>query len=775
MLAASALETAQAGDRESHRQPTEASKGAAGIQLAQDARRYDFTIATQPLDSAVQAFSRQSGLPVALEPGLAAGRSSGSVTGSFTAQEAMELLLAGTGLNWRFSGDGSIAVNLPQAQADGGAYTLPPLTVTGEKTDRSVMDTSTSVIILDAETIEQRAGLESTNDALARVPNMTSTGTGNYAPVIRGVAGTGAAEGADAFFAGSRPRMNMQIDGRPANYNEVVFGDISLWDVQQVEVLRGAQSQLQGRNAIAGTVVVKSKDPTYDFEAGARLFGGNFETIGGSGVVSGPIVDDQLAVRLSFDTSRSDGFVHMQGYPGVDDPQEFRNTTVRGKLLIEPENLEGFSTLVTLSYADYTAPQSEDVTRPFDEHAATFPLAAVFNPETKSAVVETTWELTDDFAFENRLSVADVKVLRHAMPGDGNVRIDGLEIMEEPLMRFSGFDERLSGIAGVFYFDAEQNESIDLFGGGSFDDSITTAAVFAEVTYALLDDLDITAGGRFEEEHHARSGGVGPFLIDLDETYRVFLPKVGVAWHASDELTVGAVVSRGYNGGGAGFTYNPPFQSYTYDPEYVWTYEAYGRAELYGGRLNLTGNVFFSDYKDMQLPFDLNPDPAIWASVIRNADRAITYGGEVGARWLATPELELFADFGLLKTEVTDNPGSGVEGHELPFAPVFTADFGGIYRHESGLEFGADAFVSDGYYSSIINEPRGKTDPYVTVNAKLGYRFTDYYPEARIFAFATNLFDSGAELLLVPGATPADDAATVLHPRTFGVGLEMKF
>jgi outer membrane receptor protein involved in Fe transport len=177
----------------------------------------------------------------------------------------------------------------------------------------------------------------------------------------------------------------------------------------------------------------------------------------------------------------------------------------------------------------------------------------------------------------------------------------------------------------------------------------------------------------------------------------------------------------------------------------------------------------------MQLPFDLNPDPDIWAVVIRNADSAITYGAEFGARWLATPELELFADLGLLKTEITDYPGSGVQGNELANAPVFTADFGAIYRHESGLDVSADARVSDGYFSSVNNDPRGKTDPYVVVNAQVGYRLSDDDPDTRIFAFVTNIFDSGEPVLIEPGATPADDAALLLHPRAFGIGLEMRF
>ncbi len=74
-----------------------------------------------------------------------------------------------------------------------------------------------------------------------------------------------------AFFAGTRPRLNLSIDGRSATYNEFAFGTQSLWDMQQVEVLRGPQSHVRGQNAVAGAVVMRSKDPTDEMGRRAAL------------------------------------------------------------------------------------------------------------------------------------------------------------------------------------------------------------------------------------------------------------------------------------------------------------------------------------------------------------------------------------------------------------------------------------------------------------------------------------------------------------------------
>ena len=203
----------------------------------------------------------------------------------------------------------------------------------------------------------------------------------------------------------------------------------------------------------------------------------------------------------------------------------------------------------------------------------------------------------------------------------------------------------------------------------------------------------------------------------------------------------------------------------------MWTYEAYARADLDDGRLSLTGNVFFSDYRDMQLPFDLNPDPDVWAYVVRNADKAETYGAEIGARWQALPELELFGNIGLLQTEITSYPGSGVEGNELSRAPAVTADIGAIWRHSSGLEASVDARYSDAYFSDYLNDSRGKTDPYWVANAQVGYTIGN----VRAFAFVNNIFDNDEPIEIYPGATRADDTANLLQPLTFGIGLHATF
>lgn len=658
---------------------------------------------------------------------------------------------------------------------DAATTTLPEINVTGEKSERSILQTAPSVRVFGERELLDQRGIVGTNELLGGVANITSTGTGNLAPAVRGVDGTGPAQGADAFLAGTRPRLSVQVDGRSASYNEVVFGDLGLWDVQRVEVFRGAQSTLQGRNAIAGTIVYKTNDPSFEPEVGVRASVASQDQRHISAVVNAPLVDQELAVRFAVDGLRYNSYASgYQPYPGVPDPGKYEAGTVRGKILWKPQAVPGLANLLTISRTTYTGPQTETVARPFDDKVISYPAMNTFSPRTTSAVLDTTYEISPTLTLENRIVGGDTHVQRKGEPGDGNANIRVRDLQIEPRLRFASADQQWKGFVGLYTFSADQDDDIDLFGGGAWTDKTRTWALYGEVTTPLSSSLDLTLGGRYEQERRERNGSMAFFTTDFDAKYKEFLPKATLAWKLDPETTLGSSISKGYNGGGAAFTYDVPFVNYQFEPETAWTLEGFGRKRMQGGALLLTGNVFYSDYKNMQLPFDLNPDPNVWAYVVRNAPRAHTYGAELGAQWQVNSSLRLNGEIGLLETQVSEYPGSGVEGHELPRAPAFTMVLGGTWRAPGGLELGADARYSSAYYSDITNVPRGKVDPGWIANVRASYPVG----KARLFAYVNNVFDSKKPLLI--DADPnsisnAADVASLPRPRTVGVGVEAWF
>ncbi|MEM6934668.1 MAG: TonB-dependent receptor plug domain-containing protein, partial [Pseudomonadota bacterium] len=219
---------------------------------------------------------------------------------------------------------------------------LPDLVVTGELQERTVQDSQTSVVILPGAELDQRDDFD-LYDIIERTPNVVGSG-GEKGFSIRGIDQRGPASGGTGLL------INTQIDGAslPTVFS-AIFGPYSTWDLEQVEILRGPQSTQQGRNALAGAVVIRSADPTYDFEFKGRGELGNRDTIGGALAVNVPLIDDTAAVRFSFERAQTDGFIDNP----VRDTNEYdarEQTTLRAKARLDPT--EDFSAILSLSYAE---------------------------------------------------------------------------------------------------------------------------------------------------------------------------------------------------------------------------------------------------------------------------------------------------------------------------------------------------------------------------------------------------------------------------------------
>lgn len=653
------------------------------------------------------------------------------------------------------------------ARAADAAPATSDIVVTAERANRTLRETSSSVVVSTREDIDKASGVYSLNDLLGRIPNILATEPGNDMPAVRGVDGTGPGGGPTAFFAGGRPRFSYLVDGRTLSFNEATFGDTSLWDIDQVEVYRGPQSTLLGRNAIAGVVAIRTADPSFDWRGAARGTVGNRDETRLSGAVGGPIVPDVLAFRASADWQRSQDFIDFAPYPRVDNPGRYDTKTFRGKLLLTPS--PGLRSLLTVSYQDGRQPQSNWVKKPYQQRVSIDSGLAqpVFRARTTTGIADTSLELGGVFSLQLLLSATDFRIDRYAVPTTANARIDGTEYLVQPLLRYGTREDRISGFVAAYVFRSRQDETNDLFGGGAYRDETDTNAVFGEITVRPADTLSVIVGARYEEEKRFRLGATGPLVTDFRETYKEFLPKATVSLDAGSDVTLGVSAGRGYNAGGSSITLSFPFQQYTYEPEYVWSYEGFVRAGL-GSDISLTGNIFYSRYKDMQLPYYINA----LSIEIRNAERAKTYGAELGVAWRPSPGNELYANAGLLETRVDRyDADTRAEGNELPRAPAFSLAAGFSLSPDGAFELGADVRYSSAYFSEVLNDARGRVDPYAVVNGRVAYNVGP----ARLFFTVRNLLNSGSTILKGLSFAPADDYAVLLEPRKVSAGVELRF
>lgn len=625
------------------------------------------------------------------------------------------------------------------AAQDAEQVQLEEVVVTGERTNSSGFETATSNRIFTTPNIDRSGHNLSATDLLKQTVNTVDLGSGNDLPTVRGVDGSGPAVGAVAFFAGTRPRLNLSIDGRSATYNEYAFGTQSLWDMQQVEVLRGPQSHVRGQNAVAGAVVMRSKDPTDEWEGALRLGLGNQKTRNIAGVVSGPIVKNNLAFRLSAERQQRESYEPFVSYEPTGNPRRVENTNVRFKLLLTPENHPDFYSRLTLNHIRSRAPQNEimgnTASRRFLKEKP------VFVTGSTSGIWDVSWQLNDYLKLENKLVYGRYHNERLHLPMTVSpqgvpAELKGRELQWEPVLHFSN-KGRLKGLAGLHYFRSKQDEWVDIRsvgGRNTFDDRNSVRALFAETTYSPSEKWDITASARLEKETHKRSGGSG------------------------------IKAARGYNPGGAGITFGRPVVTYTYEPEYVNNYEWYTRWRSADRRLQLSGNLFLNHYRDMQLPFYLGTNSV----VIRNAKKVHTYGAELAADWQTTDSLKLTTGLGLLNTKIKSYPDSGIEGNKLGRAPKYTANIGVKYLNDKGWEAGGDVRFYGGYYSAADNAESGKIGAYNQVNLYTAYNFK----QGRISLYADNVFNRRSPIF-ISSADRQD--ALYQRPRSVGVSAEWKF
>ncbi|WP_422367407.1 TonB-dependent receptor [Pelagibius sp.] len=523
---------------------------------------------------------------------------------------------------------------------------------------------------------------------------------------------------------------------------------------------------------------MQTKDPTFEPEYGFRA---EVDNGGGrrlAGFASGPIVEDQLAFRLTADAIRDEvdlDFGESIASDDIfDDPERIEQMVFRGKLLFEPEALPGLSTQLTASYTDVRRPSNELVVPPFEDRIARdFTIGPRTDVETISGNFDLSYDFGSGLEISNRLTYADfeTKIRRPDQPAPGffTTSLDGNQLTNETLLRFDLADTRLSGLTGLYVSRKDQDEFPVVFGpGAAIEDEQTSLGVFAELTYSVTDRLEVTGGLRYQRDSQERNGQAGFLDVDFDETFDAILPKADISYALTDNTRVGFTVARGFNPGGITLNFNT-FETVRFDEETVWNYELYARSRLLDDRLNLAVNLFFSDFDGFQNAvvdgFTPTGDPQF---VIGNAD-ATTKGLEVSADFEATEWLTVFGSLGLLDTEFDQLTAPGVsEELEFSYAPDVTAFIGADFRPVDGWTVSAQIRHSSAYFSDDDNTVENEVSGFTVLDLSARYEVLD---GVAVYGFVSNLLDDD----YVVYKQNAGQEATLSEERTVGLGLSLSF
>jgi iron complex outermembrane receptor protein len=328
------------------------------------------------------------------------------------------------------------------------ATTLDTVTVTGEKTSRSLQDTTASVAVTTSARIEQE-NLRNLSDVIERTANVTPM-YGARGFTIRGIADEAGA---------ANPLATTYLDGAALPGQASDASPTDLWDIAQVEVFRGPQSTIQGENALAGAIVIRTEDPTMDWSGRARVLLSDPSDRRVSFAGGGPLVDDELAFRLALENRDFDGYVRNATRQVPEDALD--STMARAKLLWTPKSLPGLTARLGYTRDDRQGPYMYVYSRLDLPDPLHDPVNLSDDPNTTDSLsqianLEVDYDLGGPWSLSSVTSWTDTAVKRHF---DGDLTAEKREYSDteeqydsrsqELRLRYAG--QRLTGLAGLYW------------------------------------------------------------------------------------------------------------------------------------------------------------------------------------------------------------------------------------------------------------------------------------------------------------------------------------
>ena len=608
---------------------------------------------------------------------------------------------------------------------------LDEIIVTADFRKRSLTKLPASITVLDADAIQQRA-VQHFEELVFFVPNFNWSGDGNRARYfqIRGVGELEQYEGAP------NPSVGFLID-------DIDFSGIgtiaTLFDVQQVEVLRGPQGTRYGANALAGLVYVQSTEPTDEWSGDVQISVADDDAFSGGVAVGGPLSSNgNTSFRLSAHHHQSNGFRHNL-YLGRDDTNGRRETTIRGKLLIRTD------TAWTIKLAAmYT-----DIDDGYDAFAIDNSLTVLSDRPGKDAQqsvgasLKAIWDGSDRFSLTSITSFASSDI-DFSFDGDwGNpdawapftydfIAINDRErstVSQE--LRLSSTDW-LIGVYAMRLGDdlktLNQGDYYDPFFDFAFslDDTFISSyeavnvALFGQVDFDVGKSSQLSVGLRVEDrstDYVDSSGmvlGPGETMVGGELTF---------SHEISNAMTGFVSLSKGYKAGGFNLGVVPDGRR-EFGQESLWNLEAGLKSYWLDQSLMFNASIFYSERRDQQVrtSFQLDPnDPLSFVFFTDNAAKGRTVGLEADLSWQANDAWQFYANLGLLKAEFEDfvTPQVDISGRRQAHAPDYTIALGGLYRHPSGFFARIDLTARDEFYFDVSHDQKSFATE--LLNARIGF------------------------------------------------------
>lgn len=689
-----------------------------------------------------------------------------------------QLLSCGTSAIMLLTGFAATPALAQQAADQGG---LEDIVVTARRVQERLQDAPIAVTALSAASLEQRQ-VSNLTEVVRYAPNVqfstaASGTTGASSVFIRGI-------GQTDFITTVEPGVGLYLDG--VYLARVTGAALELADVERVEVLRGPQGTLYGRNTIGGAVNVVTKAPSDHLEGKVRLTGGNQGRFEGLASLSGPL-SDTVSARMGVIARTDSGYgKNLTPQAGISD-QMGRARDIGTRLQFRFKPSDQLTVDLTGDYFRHRGTPAPHTMVAFQASPATIAYNAIpgvvpIGPQYINAGpnldrVQLNTPMKDDLnvygaglTIAYDLGEATIKSISsyRRQTGQSGQDFDGSpatfldQFIDSRQWQFSqelqaagkSANGRLDWIVGAYYFQEDGRFDSDVNLSNTpiaiFTNSGTKSyAVYGQASYEIVERVRVTLGGRYTDEKKTLDGITtlfGPIVLvpptDRSSKFSNFSPKFGLDYKVSDEVMLYGSITRGFRSGGFNGRPFAPSDLTPYSAEKVTAYEAGVKSELFDRALRFNVAGFYNDYKDIQLTAVSNSGGT---SIVLtgNAASAKIYGFEAEFEARPVRELSLFGSVGYMKNDLTEKAGFTFGATELPTSPKWTLAFGGQYEvplgDTMGLAFGGDMSHTASFTPQFDPSPAARIPAYSLVNGRITLANKD--SGWSLMLFAKNLFD----------------------------------
>lgn len=615
------------------------------------------------------------------------------------------------------------------ALANDEALSLENVTITAQKQKENLQEVPLSVTVFQESDLEDR-NIRSLQELAPYVPNFFLFDLGNMgalSPTIRGLSTN--------VTLGS-PTVGLYVDGVP--YTSTIGYDVMMEEVERVEVLRGPQGSLYGKNAEMGVVSVITKQPNNEFRAKAGVTLGSDNLREYTASASGPLVRDRLYLGIAGKHYEKDGFINNTHTGEKYDDREHNYGKIQ--LRYTPSESLDISLISSrLKYDDkalsmnaYPVLDKRKISSDagFNKSVVeTHALHVKYTPNDYQIESITTYKKDRDY----RLSDMDFtsSVGYHTLQD-----VTQRNLSEE--LRLSTQKDHYNWLLGLYGDHGKSQGGYEAFSpwpgyAGVFRQSQKSRSlgIFAHAGYQFDSHWKLSGGVRYDRDK--KSIDDPSYGVQGDESFSEVSPKIALEYRFSPETSAYISATKGYHSGGF-YVYSAPGYSNQYDKETLWSYEAGVKNSLFGNRLMLNASLYYMDIDDMQVLSVVN---SYGQGYVSNAAKATSKGAELELAFRASESVTLLAGAGYNRTtfgEFSDFAGD-YKGNTNPFAPRYNYSLGAQYRSIEGFYARVDWM---GYGKMYLDNANAyEKDAYGLMNAKVGYEADSF----DLYLYAKNLFD----------------------------------